>query len=157
MGTTVAQAEDEVTTPAAAPPADPPIEASAVVEQIEELLNQLRGVTDTPQTNRQRRSLDKTAKLRGDALLRVLGKIAKELVNIKLAIQRQGRKARRGKSSSIRKNQKGKSKKRKGKSKNKKNKGKKKKNRNGKARKGKKQRGKNKKKKGQNKKTNKAK
>ena len=104
------------------------------------------------------RSLDKTAKLRGDALLRVLGKIAKELVNIKLAIQRQGRNARRGKSSPIRKNKKGKSKNRKGKAKNKKNKGKKKKNRNGKARKGKKLRGENKKKKkGQNKKTNKAK
>ena len=107
------------------------------------------------QTNRQRRSLDKTAKLRGDALLRVLGKIAKELVNIKLAIRKEGRKARRGKSLSDRKNKnkKGKSKNRNGKSKNKKNKGKKKKNR-----KGKKLRGKNKKKKkGQNKKANKAK
>ena len=110
------------------------------------------------QTNRQRRSLDKTAKLRGDALLKVLGKIAKELVNIKLAIQVQGRKPRRGKSLSIKKNKnkKGKSKGRKGKSKNKKNEGKEKKSRHGNGRKGKKLRGKNKKKKGQNKKTNKA-
>ena len=48
------------------------------------------------QSNRQKRSLDKTAKLRGDALLRTLSKIGKELVSIRLAIQRQGR-GRRGK------------------------------------------------------------
>ena len=48
------------------------------------------------QSNRQKRSLDKTAKLRGDALLRTLSKIGKELVSIRLAIQRQGG-GRRGK------------------------------------------------------------
>ena len=50
------------------------------------------------QTNRQKRSLGKTAKLRGEALLKTLNRIGKELLKMRRAIQGQARKGRKGRS-----------------------------------------------------------
>merc|ERR1711879_1136371 len=105
-------------TEAPAPPAP-----EEVVNQIEALLEQLRTAASAPaQTNRQKRSAetDKFARVKGDALLKVLNKIVRELQKIRQAVlsSRSARKGRKlGKSSNNKKNKKGKGKNKKNKSK----------------------------------------
>merc|ERR1711971_240869 len=116
---------------------------------IEELLEQLRAAAAAPpQTNRQKRSTDKFARVKGDALLKVLNRVVRELQKLRQAVL-SSRSARKGKKLSSKKKKNSKAKKGKNRKKNKgksKRKGKKLNNKKGK----KKPKNKNKKKKSKN-------
>merc|ERR1711862_654702 len=100
--TTMTETTEAITEPVTEPPAEEVEEESeelnqspaAVVSQIEQLLDVLRSATSQNSEverlrfglNRQKRSVDKFARLKGERLLKVLNKIVKELQKLRVAV-----------------------------------------------------------------------